>query len=266
MSEHPSGATTIDEVNGRFEQTPIEERIFINSVPKCGTMLLRNIIYTFVPRSQWYTPFIVDHEMEAHRDAARQPELACFTGHLNHWPFTISFMRGLRHVLIVRDPYDYCLSCAYYMCSESLYEREPLTRLVRDQALDFEDVVRLVIRGFAIPGKVHQASVKALFVDNALSWLGGDCLLVRYEELVGHLRDLGTPQAEAYFLGMLKHLRIDPPEDWRERVAAGSSREVSSTASEQLECGFDRPKKLSEQARRLFDVCAPGLREALGYR
>ena len=35
---------TLNEENLRFEQQPLRQTLFLNSVPKCGSHLLRNII------------------------------------------------------------------------------------------------------------------------------------------------------------------------------------------------------------------------------
>ena len=39
----------LNEMNGRFEQRPLDRPVFLNSVPKSGTHLMRNIVRMFVP-------------------------------------------------------------------------------------------------------------------------------------------------------------------------------------------------------------------------
>ena len=45
-------ADTLDEENLRFAQAPLKEPLFLNSVPKSGSHLLRNIVRMFVPLEQ----------------------------------------------------------------------------------------------------------------------------------------------------------------------------------------------------------------------
>ena len=42
-------ADNLDELNRNYAQTPLKGPVFLNSVPKCGTHLLRNIVRMFVP-------------------------------------------------------------------------------------------------------------------------------------------------------------------------------------------------------------------------
>ena len=44
----------LNALNANFEQSPLAAPLFLNSVPKCGTHLIRNIIRMFVPASQQY--------------------------------------------------------------------------------------------------------------------------------------------------------------------------------------------------------------------
>jgi hypothetical protein len=90
---------------------------------------------------------------------------------------------------------------------------------------------------------------------------------VRYEDLVAHVRDLETLEAESYFAHLLDACGISPvPSDWRERVKVGSDRRRSGTARENLTgIAVELPESLPEPHRRLVDYAAPGLRQLLGY-
>ena len=44
----------LNERNREFVQAPLEQPVFLNSVPKCGTHLIRNIMRMFVPVEQQY--------------------------------------------------------------------------------------------------------------------------------------------------------------------------------------------------------------------
>ena len=70
---------------------------------------------------------------------------------------------------------------------------------------------------------------------NGAAWLGSEVHLVRYEELIQHLRAIEGQEAEQFFDTLLRACGIDKiPEDWRERVRVGSDRKQSATARENL--------------------------------
>ena len=48
-------ADNLDQRNAEFVQTPLATPVFMNSVPKCGTHLARNILRMFVPLDQHYS-------------------------------------------------------------------------------------------------------------------------------------------------------------------------------------------------------------------
>ena len=53
---------TLDEENLKFEQRRLPHPLFLNSVPKCGSHLLRNIIRMFVPVDQHYNAQFIQHQ------------------------------------------------------------------------------------------------------------------------------------------------------------------------------------------------------------
>ncbi|MES1201085.1 MAG: hypothetical protein ABUS57_06510, partial [Pseudomonadota bacterium] len=49
----------LDEEGARFDKPPLTEHVFLNSVPKSGTHLLRNIMRMFVrPEQQYKRDFV----------------------------------------------------------------------------------------------------------------------------------------------------------------------------------------------------------------
>ena len=44
----------LNELNKNYVQQPLREPVFLNSVPKCGTHLMRNIVRMFVAVEQQY--------------------------------------------------------------------------------------------------------------------------------------------------------------------------------------------------------------------
>jgi hypothetical protein len=67
---------TLNEENARFAQAPLRQPVFLNSVPKCGSHLLRNIVRMFVPVDQQYDVQFVQHQMlQRHLAAFADPRM-----------------------------------------------------------------------------------------------------------------------------------------------------------------------------------------------
>jgi hypothetical protein len=104
---------------------------------------------------------------------------------------------------------------------------------------------------------------------NAVAWLGTGALLIRYEDVMAHLKRLESPEAEAWFGNLLQHCGLASlPADWRERVRIGADPKHSGTARENLTGTgmIELPQVLPDQQKALVDYVAPGLRQILGYR
>jgi hypothetical protein len=110
-------------------------------------------------------------------------------------------------------------------------------------------------------------TLQEIYLHNAVSWLGTDVMLLRYEELVAALGQLDSTVGESYFGKLLAGCGIEPlPSDWRERIRVGSDRRQSGTARENLRgLAAAIPDELPQTQRQLVDFAAPGLRRLLGY-
>ncbi len=76
-------ADNLDELNRNYAQTPLKGPVFLNSVPKCGTHLLRNIVRMFVPVEQQYHKTYVQHAVLGQHMAAFNPATPMLSwGHL----------------------------------------------------------------------------------------------------------------------------------------------------------------------------------------
>lgn len=251
---------TLDEEVARFTQAPLREPLFLNSVPKSGTHLLRNILRMFVPVEQAYhRDFIQLPTLHQHVSAFSRSQPWLSWGHLLFADASAIALRDVRHIVLVRDPYDWVLARARFFLSEEF--KGPLEH-IKGGAASIEDVMNLMIFGALdrAPG------LNDIYSFNAAAWLGTSAHVVRYEEVVGALRALDTPGAERFFRDLLSACGIDPlPADWRERVRIGADRRYSGTAREKLSLDIEIPQSLPIAQRRLVDYVAPGLRALLGY-
>lgn len=251
---------TLDEENRNFAQVALRQPVFLNSVPKSGSHLLRNILRMFVPVEQQYQQqFVQWGNMPEHLDAWDPAKNYLSWGHLFFSDASAIELAHVRKVLLVRDPYDWVLARARFFLSEQLSAN---VEHLRQGKLSVDDLLSLMIFG------IHQKAPPLSFIYNfnAAAWLGSDVHLVRYEELVGQLEALETDSAERFFAELLGACGIHPPSDWRKRVRVGSDRQQSGTARENLTgSSIAIPEKLPEAHRRLVDFVSPGLRQLLGY-
>jgi len=252
---------TLNERNTEFEQRPLREPVFLNSVPKSGTHLIRNIMRMFVPvQQQYHDEFIQYANLRQHHAAFARAQPHLSWGHMLFGDDSAVALRGVRHLLLVRDPYDWVLARTRFFLSDTF--QASLDHL-KGGNVSVEDMMNMMI--FGIPDKAPD--MNSIYMHNAVSWLGTGAILLRFEDLLGHVKNLGSAEAETFFGGLLDDLRMGAlPHDWRDRVRVGSDRDQSGTARENLAGGVTGvPDELPDQQKRLVEYAVPGLRELLGY-
>lgn len=251
---------TLNEENRKFAQVPLTKPVFLNSVPKSGSHLLRNIIRMFVPVEQQYdAQFIQWGNLQEHVEAFDRRKNYLSWGHLLFSDASAIETAPAHKLILVRDPYSWVLARGRFFVSDEF--RGNAERL-KEAGLGVNDLLNLMIFG------IHQKAppMAELYQFNAVAWLGTDATLVRYEDLVRHLKDLDSGEAETYFSELLATCGISMPGDWRARVIAGSDRKQSGTARENLSGGvMEFPSELPAMQQKLVDYAVPGLRALLGY-
>tara|TARA_R110000868_G_scaffold298100_1_gene558356 strand:+ start:8482 stop:9285 length:804 start_codon:yes stop_codon:yes gene_type:complete len=255
-------ADTLNDRNREFAQTPLAAPVFLNSVPKSGTHLLRNILRMFVPVEQQYHAAFIQYPILGQHRAALDPAAPKLSwGHLLFSDISAIAVRKAHHVLLLRDPYEWVIARARFLASDSF--RGQIDHLKGD-VVAVEDMLNMAV--FGIPGKMP--GMQEVYTHNAVAWLGTSAKIVRYEGLVGALRDIESLTSHAYFAGLLGMCGINElPQDWRERVRIGSDRKQSGTARENLAgIGMEFPSELPDMQKKIVDYAAPGLRGILGYQ
>jgi hypothetical protein len=250
---------TLNEENRKFEQKPLEQPLFLNSVPKCGSHLLRNIIRMFVPVDRQYDVQFIQHQMlREHFGAFSDPRNFLSWGHLMFNDLAAVAVGNARQIVLVRDPYDWTIARARFFVSDEFKGFD----LLKEGSLSIEAILNMMIFGIA-----EQAPpLPALFTYNAVAWLGTGAHLLRYEDLVAALKDLDGEHGESFFADLFELCGIARPDDWRERVRIGADRKQSGTARENLTgVGIEFPATLPDLQKRMVDFAAPGLRALLGY-
>ena len=253
---------TLDDENRKFEQRPLRQPLFLNSVPKCGSHLLINILRMFVPvESQYQVDFIQHHFIQRHMAAFDTNRNMMSWGHLFFAERFKPLLENVRHIVLVRDPYDWALAMARFVLSNEF--SAPGMEDIKDPQVPISTVLN-----FAIEGRRPQlAPLAVTFHFNAVLWINEGVRVVRYEDLIGAVRDLDSDKAEEYFSDLFEACGIERPADWRERVRIGSDRKQSGTARENLTgVAANIPAELPPEQKRLVDLAYPGLRAKLGYQ
>lgn len=254
-------ADTLNEEIRRFSQAPLARPLFLNSVPKSGSHLLRNIVRMFVPVEQQYRDqFIQWANLQEHVQAFSPARNMLSWGHLWFSDASAIETAPARKILLYRDPYDWVLARARFFLSD---EFQGNVEQIKQGELSIESLLSLMIFG------IHTKAppMADIYGMNAVSWLATVDHVVRYEDLIRHLKALDSKEAGSFFEALLAACGIDPiPADWRERVRVGSDRKHSGTARENLTGGrIEMPDELPERHKGLVEYAAPGLRTILGY-
>jgi hypothetical protein len=252
-------ADRLDDEAKNFEMAPVMSPIFLNGVPKCGTHLLRNIFRMFTPIEQQHRrEFVQLALLRRNLDAFENTPPKVSWGHMIFSDESVAALKGARHLLLVRDPYDWVLARARFYLSA---EFDGPVNHIKNGSASMDTILNMMI--FGAMGKVPP--LLDVFELNAVAWMGTDAYMLRYEDLVAHIKALDRPEAEPYFRALLDTAGISTPPNWRERIRIGAERKHSSTASENLHIQGEVPRSLPETQRRLVDFHAPGLRTVLGY-
>lgn len=250
----------LDEVGARFERVSLTKPLFLNSVPKSGTHLIRNIMRMFVPEAeQYHGDYIQIPNLRAHLLPFTSKTPYVSWGHLLFSDESALALQRVRHIVLVRDPYDWVLARTRFYLSD---EFKGGLEHIKNGGVTLEQVMNMMIMG------IHQKtpSLLDIFSHNAVSWMGAGAVIVRYEDIIRAINDIDSKASEAFFLRLFADCGVDPvPADWRARVLAGSDRKQSRTARENLTVGVDLPKELPEMQKKIVDFTAPGLRALLGY-
>ncbi len=263
MPEVSIAPDDLDHKVQKFQTDALTKPIFVNSLPKSGSHLLRNILRMFVPVNQVYkTQFVQWPNLNKHLDAFDTNKNYLISAHLLYADRSAMLANKTRKLLLVRDPYDWVLAQARFFVSDVFSSNFDH---IKNGALTVDDLLGLMIYGIyqKSPPLRHQYE---LYVQG---WLSTDIYLVRYEDLVDHIANIESDTAAIYFEKLLTACGIDTPHDWKERVLIGSDRKQSATARENINQGkalFDFPDELSKKHKKLVDLTVPGLRSFLGYQ
>jgi hypothetical protein len=151
----------LNELNKNYVQSRLLAPIFLNSVPKCGTHLVRNVMRMFVPVEQQYHAAFIQHAvLRQHQVAFSQIAPHLSWGHLLFSDDAAVLLRHTHKIVQIRDPYDWVLARARFFLSDSF--QGSLEHLKGGNAT-IDEVINMMI--FGIHGKAP--SLNDIFTHNA---------------------------------------------------------------------------------------------------
>jgi len=254
-------ADTLDKEIPKFSQRRLKQALFLNSVPKSGSHLLKNVMRMFVPLEDVYGKhFIQWGNLQQHKSAfdPRRPQLSW--GHLMFSDASACETAPVNKIILVRDPYSWVLARARFYVSEQFGEN---SSVIKNSGLSADHLINMMIFG------IHQQALpmREMYNLTAVAWRGHNAHWVRFEDLLSAVKNVDTPAGEAFFNRLMGLAGLGPlPADWRDRVKIGADPAQSGTARENLrDIKIKIPDTLSEEHKELINYSAPGLRKLLGY-
>ena len=254
-------ADTLDQEIVKFSHRRLEQPVFLNSVPKSGSHLLKNVMRMFVPLEDHYGKhFIQWGNLREHLRAfdPRRPLLSW--GHLMFSDASAVETAPARKIILVRDPHTWVLARARFYVSDQFGDN---SSMIKQSGMSADHLINLMIFG------IHQQALpmREMYNMTALAWRGPNATWLRFEDLLDAVKNVDTPAGEAFFSKLMGLAGLGPlPDDWRERVKIGADRKQSGTARENLnDIKIDIPDVLSDEHKEMIDYAAPGLRKILGY-
>src|SRR3954454_11977678 len=138
---------TLDAETVRFAPGPLKEPVFVNSLPKSGTHLLRNILRMFVPLEYQYRAQVIQWPYLKQHLAAFEVDKAYMSfGHLFFGDISAIVLSGVRKILLYRDPYDWVLASARFFLAD---EFDGNVDHLKQDKIGVDDLLSLMI--FGIP-------------------------------------------------------------------------------------------------------------------
>lgn len=258
-------AQELAEKSRAFQKDEVHNNVFLNSMGKAGTHLVKNILMAFLPENQLKNFYKYAIAYNPNNGPMKrffpEGENTVFWGHLPCFFDTEDSVRDCKHIVLVRDPYTYVLAKERFLLSNQT-QNDVVNKAVEKSS----NVLKQLILG----GLGPVPPLRRVY-DEYLMWLGSGAKFVRYEDVVSSVNNIEDKTAETFFSEFFEFIGIENlPEDWKERVRLGADPEFSPTHRKNLTyksfSGFPYKKELDQEYKDLIDYTCPNLRTILGYR
>ena len=202
-----------------FEPVVPYKPIYLQSCPKSGTMLTRNIYLHFVGLERAHLPLL----FELHEMPAEPNRWHFFYGHLPGVPGIFNRFARYHRVLIWRHPIDNVIALAK-ACFDPRTDREDYMEM-QSKGMRVIDAIPLIAHGYAIANRRMEPFYKA-YEEFYLDWVESASSIIEFNQMMDATRG-GLSPGKA--VQMLAAMGLPYTRAWSDRVRAGSSAELSST-------------------------------------
>jgi len=232
---------------------------FINSHPKSGTHLLRNILLHF-NTPEIYKDILLYDTVQAALQEPKPDQI--YMGHVSYAEYDESPKGAMRSVLLLRHPGAIALALA-----RAFYDRNSMRpdHLYMREHDSFEEIVRRVVSGYEYQ-ELKFRSLASSLAQFSLDWIAEVDFVVRFEDIERHLR-ADDSTLTTWFGPILAEIFGTLPTDAAQRIRAGAGGGISATYSRTAMSARDefQPENVYDllpavQAQRLR-----GIASALGY-
>lgn len=244
----------------RWSPMSVHSRWLVNSHPKSGTHLLRNIVLHFA-RGAVHQAILFFDTYRGVVQTTSAPEI--YIGHVPRATFTsVPESREFGTVLLIRHPCAIALALAraFYDVNTTRADHLQMRR-----EFSFEEIVGKVICGYECAG-FRSSPLATSLAEFTLEWLGETAFTVKFEEIVARLKGPDY-RLVAYLAPLLEGMFRTVPDDAAQRIRAGAAPEISHTYSRTGDGALARLRPAdvlalvpTAESRRLREIAA-----VLGY-
>ena len=216
-----------------WEKIGITGQWLVNSHPKSGTHLIRNILLHFNSTAV-HQHILFFNTFESALGDTGAPRV--LIGHVPHVTLSRAGPKAatLRHVLLLRHPCAIALALARAFYDSNSTRADHLYMREHDS---FEEIVSKVVTGYECQGQ-RFGSLASSLTEFCLEWLSRTEFVLRFEDIAAKLRS-DDADLLAYFGPMLNAMFEILPSDAAQRIRAGGSAAISATYSRAGESPYD---------------------------
>jgi LPS sulfotransferase NodH len=210
-----------------FEAVADALPVVLNSLPKSGTVLSRNILMGFYGTKATRAATLGWRQYVKNKTFADlcEPQHQFLIGHFPYHPISNQFIRSfphpLRMIICIRHPLDNCYSLARHYFRPGMQSKAG--KAIKEKGLTFEEMVTYCISGMNFGGEQVQ-NVMRRYTD-FLIWRQPSfpTLVIKYEDLLAALRNPTGAEQATFFERLLGFCGISLPDDWEARIKAMAS-------------------------------------------
>ena len=225
--------TALEESLTHWDKIGVRGRWIVNSHPKSGTHLLKNILLHFSSAAVHQEMLFYDTFAPAF---IGENNSQIYTAHLPYSMCSTAMgdAGNVQSILLLRHPCAIALALARAFYDVNTTRPDHLFLRERDS---FEEIVRKVVCGYECAG-LEFGPLAASLSEFCLEWQGKVRFTVKFEDIVAKLRG-ADDELLAYFQPILEAIFEAIPADAALRIRAGSSTAISATFSRTRESACD---------------------------